>query len=288
MKPVEYRQYVSPPVSMIETSCRLTCSYGYKRKRSTAEDQLQSDFACRMLKMCKLVLGILFLVGCFEVCSAVSLERPVCIKSEYVGKRKVAETTQLREVASLSILRTSSSSSEVTDEAVYQSVLNATKIPPSPKTSALFYEAVSEISKAFYKACYGSSSGSISLDDFPDLVAKYEKAFAGKDTRKIREIFGYLTCLKVKSSAISDSRGKRTTYSTINEFFDCIDGSNLGVIFLNTGSKFSVAFVIDDTGSMGGEIDAVKCLVRSFLKSERGGPAKYILGTFNDPGEDMM
>ena len=242
-----------------------------------------------MVKMCKLVLGILFLVGCFVVCSAVSLERPVCIKSEYIGRRKVAETTQLREVASLSILRTNSRSSKVTDEAVYRSVLNATKIPPSSKTSALFYEAMSEISKAFYKACYGSSSGSISLDDFPDLVAKYEKAFAGKDTWKLREIFGYLTCLKVKSSAISDRRRKRTTYSTINEFFDCIDGSDLSVIFLDTSSAdYSVAFVIDDTGSMSGEIDAVKCLVRSFLKSERGGPAKYILGTFNDPGEDMM
>ena len=262
---------------------------GIKRKRSTAKDQLQSDFARKMLKMCKLVLGILFIVGCFEVSSALSLDRPVCIKSEYVGRRKVAETTQLREVASLSILRTNSSSSEVTDEAVYRSVLNATKIPPSPKTSASFYEAVSEVSKAFYKACYGSSSGTISLDDFPDLAAKYKKAFAGKDTRKLREIFGYLTCLKVKSSAIRDSRHKRTTYSTINEFFDCLDGSDLGIIFLNTGSAdFSVAFVIDDTGSMGGEIEAVKCLVRSFLKSERGGPAKYILGTFNDPGEGMM
>ena len=242
-----------------------------------------------MLKMCKLVLGILFLVGCFEVSSALSLERPVCIKSDYVAKRKVAETTQLREVASLGVLRTSRTSSEVTDEAVYRSVLNATKIPPSPKTSASFYEAVSEISRAFYKACYGSISGSISLDDFPDLVAKYEKAFAGKDTQKLREIFGYLTCLKVKSSVIRDSRHKRTTYSTINEFFNCIDGTNLGVIFFGLSSvDYSVAFVIDDTGSMSGEIEAVKCLVRSFLKSERDGPARYILGTFNDPGEGMI
>ena len=46
--------------------------------------------------------------------------------------------------------------------------------------------------------------------------------------------------------------------------------------------------MIDDTGSMGGEIEAVKCLARAFLKSERGGPAKYILGTFNDPGEGSV
>ena len=239
-----------------------------------------------MVKMWCLALGILFLVGCIEV-SGVSLPHgPICVRSEYIEGRKVAETTQLREISSLSILKTDDSSSEVTDEAVYRSVLNATKTSPSPKMSASFYEAVAEISRAFYKACHGSGSGSISLDDFPDLVTEYEKAFESKDTQKLREIFGAMTCLKVKSA---DSRAKRATYTTIDEFFDCLDGSDLGVIFFGLSSAdFSVAFVIDDTGSMSNEIDAVKCLVRSFLKSERGGPAKYILGTFNDPGEGSV
>ena len=242
-----------------------------------------------MVKMWCLALGILISVGCIEV-SGVSLPHgPICVRSEYIEGRKVAETTQLREISSLSILKTDDSSSEVTDEAVYRSVLNATKTSPSPKMSASFYEAVAEISRAFYKACHGSGSGSISLDDFPDLVTKYEKAFESKDTQKLREIFGAMTCLKVKSAAIADSRAKRATYTTINEFFDCLDGDDLGVIFFGLSSAdFSVAFVIDDTGSMGNEIDAVKCLVRSFLKSERGGPAKYILGTFNDPGEGSV
>ena len=46
----------------------------------------------------------------------------------------------------------------------------------------------------------------------------------------------------------------------------------------------TLAFVVDDTGSMGGEISSVQRLIHSFIKTERSEPLAYILTTFNDPG----
>ena len=234
-----------------------------------------------------LSLGVLFSVGCFEAAGVSLPHGPVCVSSDYIERRRLAETTLLREISALSVLGSDSYNDSDTLEGVYRSILAATNTTDSPKSSASFYEALAEISRAYYRACYGSAP--VAPGDFPALASAYENAFESKDVRKIREVFGYLLCLKVRTPSVSASRTRRTTYTNINEFFDCIDGTDLGVIFFGLSSAdFSVAFVIDDTGSMGEEIDAVKCLVRSFVKSERDGPAKYILGTFNDPGEDMI
>ena len=50
----------------------------------------------------------------------------------------------------------------------------------------------------------------------------------------------------------------------------------------------TLAFVVDDTGSMGAEISAVQKLIRSFIKTERSEPLAYILTTFNDPGMQIL
>ena len=46
----------------------------------------------------------------------------------------------------------------------------------------------------------------------------------------------------------------------------------------------TLAFVVDDTGSMGGEISAVKDLIKAIIKAEKSSVYYYILGTINDPG----
>ena len=237
-----------------------------------------------MLKLWALTIGLLFSVGCFQESGAATPYSPVCTRSDYIERRGSAQNNLLRVIASLRALRSDGRSPDATLEAVRQSVLTETNTTACSDASRSFYEAWSEVFRAFYKACYGS--GSIALDDFRGLASKYEKAFASRDIRKIREIFGHLACLKYKSPPIVERLPKREVYSNILEFFDCIDGGDLLFIFIQAGSAdYSVAFVIDDTGSMSEEIDAVKCLVRSFVKSAgTSGPKKYILGTFNDPG----
>ena len=242
-----------------------------------------------MIKLWISAVGILCWASTLTPSDAVLFVEPTCssLTSGYIGRREAVVNNQLRKLSSLKILAKDGGSS-ATYAAVYDGILKATGTKPSPKASATFYEAMAAVSQAFYRACHGSSSELVILSDFSTLVSEYKKALGKKDTQKLQKIFGRLMCLKDKSrSARSiDSREKRDVYTDINEFFDCIDGSDLGPVFLSIGGvDFSVAFVIDDTSSMGGEIQAVKCFVRSFLRSERGGPAKYILGTFNDPGK---
>ena len=213
---------------------------------------------------------------------------PPCLSGKYIKKRFAASTTQLREIAHLPVLGMDKKGDDdiVMENNVYQSLLRATGTTSSPEAEESFYQAMTDITQGFYKACYGSHSESITLSRFHALVSKYEKALVARDTKNLREAFGALTCLKVKNASSRSSRGKRETrtYSTIDDFFRCIDGTNLTKIFFQTTPEYSIAFVIDDTGSMRDEIDAVKCLVRSLLKSQGKGPARYILGTFNDPG----
>jgi hypothetical protein len=240
-----------------------------------------------MIKLWISAVGILCWASTLTPSDAVLFVEPTCssLTSGYIGRREAVVNNQLRKLSSLKVLGTDGGSS-ATYAAVYDGILKATGTKPSPKASATFYEAMAAVSQAFYRACHGSSSELVTLDDFSTLVIEYREALGKKEARKLQNIFGKLMCLKDKSrSARSiDSREKRAVYTDIDEFFDCLDGTDLGPIFLNLGGvDYSVAFVIDDTGSMGDEIQAVKCLIRSFLKSERGGPAKYILGTFNDP-----
>jgi len=44
---------------------------------------------------------------------------------------------------------------------------------------------------------------------------------------------------------------------------------------------------VDDTGSMKDEINAVKELIKAFIIAEKYLPFYYILGTFNDPGNEI-
>ena len=74
----------------------------------------------------------------------------------------------------------------------------------------------------------------------------------------------------------------RLRRQTIDEVYHRINTNYIvSLFFVRT---YSVGFAIDDTGSMRGELEAAKCLVRAIVKSTRTGPAEYILGTFNDPG----
>ena len=224
----------------------------------------------------------------FERCTSVS-SSPACLSGKYIEKRSETSTTQLREIAHLPVLRMDKKGDDivhVTDNNVYQNLLRATGTTSSPEAEESFYQAMTDITQGFYKTCYGSHSESISISHFHALVSKYEKALVDRDTKNLREAFGALTCLKVKNTTSRLSRGKRETgaYSSIDDFFRCIDGTKLVQIFFKTTLDYSVAFVIDDTGSMRDEIRAAKCLVRSLLKSQGKGPARYILGTFNDPG----
>ena len=239
----------------------------------------------------------LILVSFLSIFAESAILEPVgsrCLASTvpYVRLRKTAERETLSEIAELAESIPGSRAcghGVATYDSAYRRLLCAAGVTSTPEKSATFYEAVGDISKSMYKACYGSDR--IGIGDFAAIKAKYETAYTKKNITELRKAYGSLVCLMKKVS----TRAKRTPTvapgtpnAAIINFYCTIQNANhVGRLFFEplTGGKYSVAFVLDDTGSMGPHIEIAKCLVRSFLASGLNGPEKYILGTFNDPGK---
>ena len=108
----------------------------------------------------------------------------------------------------------------------------------------------------------------------PNVLQDLKAAYRKREIHDLRKAYGSILCLKSKAS--------RERRQNIDEVYNNISANYVGSLFFE--ATYSVGFAIDDTGSMRDEIEAVKCLVRAFIKGFRNGPAQYILGTFNDPG----
>ena len=172
-----------------------------------------------------------------------------------------------------------------TIEQAYRSVLRITGAEDTVENKADFLEAVEEIAVAAARACYGDRP--VTMSDFSRLKSDYSSALERNLFNNMREAFGSLLCLNSTTATLSKKRSV-TVPTDLEDFFNCLGvkdcGPLFGRLYNKTAQEYSVAFAIDDTGSMGDEIEAVKCLVRTFIRAERNYPSKYILGTFNDPG----
>ena len=202
----------------------------------------------------------------------------------FLEKREESESIGLKEVVrqATSLLPVTDNSSVPTVEAAYKAALSVVEKEDNPENAAQFYEALGEITEVVYRSCFGDVP--ITLANFSSVKKQFMQARSGKQISKLREAYGFLLCLKHLSETDSRSRKRRSTADEIQAFFDSIDVDDFGSIFFLSDDPYSVAFIIDDTGSMRNDIEAAKCLVRGFLKAERAVPSKYILGTFNDPG----
>ena len=202
----------------------------------------------------------------------------------FLEKREESESIGLKEVVRLasSLLPVTDNSSVPTVEAAYKAALSVVEKEDNPENAAQFYEALGEITEVVYRSCFGDMP--ITLGNFSSVKKQFMQALSGKQISKLREAYGFLLCLKHLSEINSRSRKRRSTDDEIKEFFASTDADDLKSLFFLSGDPYSVAFIIDDTGSMSDDMEAAKCLVRAFLIAERAVPKKYILGTFNDPG----
>ena len=157
------------------------------------------------------------------------------------------------------------------EERAYHALLAATGKEDTPANNESFSEALDEIKQAVYTACFIDG---ITEQDLPKVVQDLESAYRNKKVHDLRKAYGSILCLKSK-----ESRKRR---QSIDEVYNNISAAYVGSLFFV--GTFSVGFAIDDTGSMGDELEAVKCLVRAFIKGFRDDAAQYILATFNDPG----
>ena len=200
----------------------------------------------------------------------------------------VKEST--REVFSKILNDTSIANSSLSTMEVYEHITSKAGVTASRSGFVKFEEAISEIAAARFDACSASGKSKVTVADIPKLKASFSTFMDAGNISEAREVYGKLLCLRDQLSAGSDkARAKRQgdPFVLLEAFFDSLDGDRVATIFginVFTGVAPTLAFAVDDTGSMGDEIRSVQRLIRSFIKTERSEPLAYILTTFNDPG----
>ena len=228
----------------------------------------------------------------------------VCPSEEVITERMEATAT-VRESISIifsSVLNSSSTETNgsLTDMEVYERIADSVNATVTPEGLVRFEEAISEIAAATYAACSAPEEPTVHVDDIPELTESFFNFASAGNISQAREVYGQLLCLQQLLTAENVSRKRRemdsefkTDLQLINEFFDLLSGhpdivSSLFRLIIDLFDRFRVpatlAFVVDDTGSMAGEIASVKQLIFSFISVERTNTIGYILTTFNDPG----
>ena len=191
-------------------------------------------------------------------------------------------------------------SNETSDEpplkVVYTAIAEEFEVEATDEGFNNFTLAITEITEAKTAAC--EDEDSVSEADIPRLGREY-RALRGDIERnivRIRDIFGKMLCLSDKDHEERRKRESLTPCSCptegnliyVCEFFACLDPEDdikpiLGIVDVIVDEGFPcLAFAVDTTGSMGGEIEAAKGVIRNFLRSEEDGPGCYVLQPFND------
>ena len=111
------------------------------------------------------------------------------------------------------------------------------------------------------------------LTDFLNDSQNLQTESFETDFAAIRSAYGQLLCLQITNP---------TAHTT--NFLGSLSNTSLKIIFGLQQKPFTLAFAVDDTGSMSEEIEAVKSIIRIFVQSTESAVTHYILTTFNDPG----
>jgi len=196
------------------------------------------------------------------------------------------------------ILPPTASSSDGTIEGAFEAIAIEFGVEQTQETLNRFSEAVSEVAAAEVTAC--SSSSPPSSSDVPNIAREFiEKLSRGPRTRDIegiRTLYGTMVCIskreeeRKRRDSVECPPGGIPAVETTEEFFCCLGSGELEPVFgLDAVAAYypCVAFVIDTTGSMAGEIADVKNVLLEFVRNERDSAGCYILVPFNDVDNDV-
>lgn len=180
----------------------------------------------------------------------------------------------------------------LSNEEVYKLIAVILGVPVTTNGLSHFQEAIVEIIVAKLAACAGSEGDQVGVDDISKLVANFTAFADAKNMSQAFKIYGKMLCLQGLLSDVNATKSKRQT-DPFEKFYKSVNGNQLATIFgiisvSDPSSKPTLAFAVDDTGSMSEEIYSVQKLIHSFVKTERSEPHAYILTTFNDPGKKIF
>ena len=213
---------------------------------------------------------------------------------EAIAKRKSNSNNIVRKEVRSTIKNVLDTAENVTtDEDAFTRITATLKVKNTTENLVQFQNAINEISEATYEACHGSNSSLVLPEDTPVLIKQFEKAVIDKKSTEARCIFGRVLCLRQKFQATNTSIVNQQTNdddefeAILDEWFEDPSLENFPILFFDEVDEDAIptlAFVVDDTRSMSGEINAVKDLIKANIKAEKTSAYYYILGTFNDPG----
>lgn len=157
---------------------------------------------------------------------------------------------------------------------LYNHTRNALGLNYSVRNEVAFTSAVREIALAETAV----SSGAVTIDIVQSILTLEElftQAEAGNtyDAVELRTHFGYLVSYELQDN----------TPKYVRDFFASLTLARFGTCLNLIEQFYTVAFVVDDTGSMSDEIHHVQELITEFVQSGTASPSHYILASFNDP-----
>lgn len=176
----------------------------------------------------------------------------------------------------------------LSNEDVYKLTATILDVPATSDGYDHFQEAIIEIIVAKLATCSGSKDDKIELNDISKLIANFTTFVDAKNMNEVYSIYGKLLCWQDILLDKNLAKSKRQI-DPLENLYDSINGTRFATIFgitnvIELDLKPTLAFAVDDTGSMSEEIMSVQKLIHSFVKTERSEPHAYILTTFNDPG----
>jgi len=210
-----------------------------------------------------------------------------------IAKQKASSNKVVRKEVRSTIKRVLDVAENVTtDKEAFTKIATSIKVKNTTENFVQFQNAINEISEVTYEACYGSNDNLVLPEETPILIEKFESAVHNNKSTEARHAFGRLLCLREKFQINNTLITKRQIdfEMILDMWFDKLSVTDFPTLFfddVNGTESITLAFVVDDTGSMRNEINAVKELIKAIIKAEKYSPSFYILGTFNDPGNDI-
>ena len=159
---------------------------------------------------------------------------------------------------------------------------------PRTSPSNKFLEAINGIERAVANArASGVRYSEATLTKLKKLLVT---AIGSKSYKYAREVLGQIMYL-LSTKTSPPGRRKRSSQNEGGNFLQRLRqqvGSSTFDSFMAVQGDVSLMFVIDDTGSMGDEIQATKNIAIDIVNYPRQAPVEYILSPFNDPYPGML
>ncbi|KAL9960311.1 hypothetical protein ACROYT_G033756 [Oculina patagonica] len=154
------------------------------------------------------------------------------------------------------------------------------------KPSNKFLEIINEIEKAVASAGATDNQLRYNDDTKATLTRLLANSIKSKSYKYARDVLGKVLHLL---STDSSRRRKRSSENKGKSFLQGLReslGNETFDSFMAVEGDVSLIFDVDDTGSMSGEIEAVKKIATAVVNYPREAPVEYILSPFNDPMSD--